>query len=182
MSPGRAPRATTADDQRGEQAVRLAHELKERIARERETVAVLKDHLLGGGAAPLVEDERLRAPRRAAPVLPDSGDWLALGECLRCQRSTSPGGGVRLVLAGEVDMAGALRLRALLSDLLEQGVGSVALDLAKVSFLDSNGLSALLWARRRALTTGAGFAITAVHPQLLRLLHVTRLDSILLPR
>lgn len=167
----------------GQRAVALAHELSDRIARERRTVRALKDHLINA-AEPLTEqdEERLQPPSRRAPDLVDQEAWLPLGECLRGRRYLSGDGAVVLELAGEVDMSGALRLRALVSDLLDDSVKQLCFELSQVSFMDSNGLSALLWVRRRAMTTGVQFGITALHPQLLRLLYVTKLDSILLQR
>lgn len=171
-----------AQTEQGEEAVALAHELSDRIARERRTVRALKDHLLSVVEPAVVpEEERLQAPSRRAPVLRDQETWLPLGECLRGRRYLSEEGPVVLELAGEVDMSGALRLRTLVSDLLGEDVEHLTLDLAQVSFMDSNGLSALLWMRRRAMSTGTALVISEVHPQLLRLLHVTKLDAILLP-
>lgn len=178
----RAARASAASsDQQGNAAVQLAHELKDRIARERRTVRALKDHLLAAAepvAAP--REERLQAPSRKAPAVVGDDAWLPLGEVLCWRRGATAEGAMLLELAGEVDMSGALRLRTLVSDLLEDGLPQLSLDLGQVGFMDSNGLSALLWVRRRAMSTGTAFTLTDVHPQLQRLLHVTGLDSILL--
>ena len=177
---GRTP--VPSQEQQGDEAVALAHELSDRIARERQTVKALKDHLIS--AVQPVEDpheeERLHAPSRQAPAVVGEDEWLPLGEVLCWRRGATAEGSLLLELAGEVDMSGALRLRTLVSDLLDAGERHLSLDLGRVTFMDSNGLSALLWVRRRAMTSETGFAVTEVHPQLLRLLHVTKLDSILL--
>ncbi len=172
--------ATLAPEQRGEQAVQMAHELKDRIARERRTVRAIKDHLLAAVEPGGASDERVQAPTRSAPELLVQDDWYPLGECLRVRRGRFGPDAVCLELAGEVDLSGSLRLRQLVTDVLEGGARQLSLDLGQVSFMDSNGLSALLWVRRRAMATEAAFWITAVHPQLLRLLHITKLDAILL--
>ena len=180
MSPARRSAAAAREEQ-GEVAVQLAQELQDRIARERQTVRALKDHLLTAAqpATPAEEPERVHAPSRTAPAAVGQDGWLPLGECL-CWRSDTGEDGLLLELAGEVDMSGALRLRTLVADLLQGRPPRLLLDLGQVSFMDSNGLSALLWVRRQAISSGSGLTVTQVHPQLLRLLHVTRLDGILL--
>lgn len=181
MSPaGKRPVRTT--DQQGDDAVRLAQELQGRIARERRTVRALKDHLLSAAGPESVpeQDERVQAPSRKAPAVVGEDAWLPLGDVLCWRRSETADGALLLELAGEVDMSGALRLRTLVTELLEDGLPRLALDLGQVAFMDSNGLSALLWVRRRAMSTKTELVVTDVHPQLLRLLHVTKLDSILL--
>lgn len=182
----RAARQSATPQEQGDQAIALAGELTDRIARERRTVRALKDHLISAAepahdAVPEQDAPRVHAPSRRAPVLVDQDTWHPLGECLRCRRYLSEDGVVVLELAGEVDMSGALRLRTLVSDLLDETVEQLSLDLAQVSFMDSNGLSALLWIRRRAMATETAFLVCAVHPRLLRLLHVTGLNAILLP-
>lgn len=166
----------------GDAAVRLAHELQARIARERRTVQALKEHVVAAADDDLPQEpERLQAPTRSAPVLSaDDGTWVALGECLSV-RSRSADGHLVVQLAGEVDLSGALRLRAHLTDALGAGTRELCLDLSQVSFMDSNGLSALLWARRQAMAQEIAFSIAPqVHPHVQRLLHVTRLEAVLL--
>ncbi len=184
MSPADRP-STRA--QRGDEAVQLAHELSDRITRERKTVRAIKDHLLAVAepVEPPAPEERLHAPSRQAPAVEAGEAWLPLGEVL-CWRQGMPAddglpeGGLRLELAGEVDMSGALRLRTLVAGLLGDGLPRLGLDLGQVSFMDSNGLSALLWVRRQAMTTDTELVLTKVHPQLLRLFQVTGLDALLL--
>lgn len=179
MSPaGKRPVRTT--DQQGDDAVQLAQELQGRIARERRTVRALKDHLLSAAEPAPVPDERVQAPSRKAPAVVGEDAWLPLGDVLCWRRSETADGALLLELAGEVDMSGALRLRTLVTELLADGPPCLALDLGQVAFMDSNGLSALLWVRRRAMSTRTELVVTQVHPQLLRLLHVTKLDTILL--
>lgn len=174
------PAVQLAPEQRGEQAVQMAHELKDRIARERRTVRAIKDHLLAATGPADGSDGRVHAPTRSAPELLVQDDWHPLGECLRVRRGRFGRSAVCLELAGEVDLSGSLRLRELVSEVLDGGARELSFDLGQVSFMDSNGLSALLWVRRRAMASEVAFWITAVHPQLLRLLHITKLDVILL--
>lgn len=58
-------------------------------------------------------------------------------------------GGIRLVVTGELDVATAPAFAAALSDALGAG-GTVELDLAGVSFMDSKGLGVLVDAQRTA--------------------------------
>ena len=171
------PSATARE--RADDALQLASELSERIARERATVRALKEHVLATGAAD--DGTRLQPPRRQAPAhAPTPEPWRPLGECLDYRRADTEPGAVRLELCGEIDLSGALRLRQLVHDVLDGHVRALALDLAEVSFMDSNALSALLWARRRAMLDEVEFCICSVHPQLRRLLRVTKLEAILL--
>lgn len=166
-----------ASDDGGDAALQLAGELRERIRRERATVQRLKAHL----SDPDDEGPRLQAPRRRSSAEPEGDDWQRLGECLHLRAEPADDQGLHLELAGEVDLQGALRLRAVLDAELRAGAREVSLDMAQVSFLDSNGLSALLWLRRQTQVVGGRLRITATHPQLLRLLDVTRLRPVLLP-
>ena len=167
---------STSPRLREDDALELASELSNRIARERATVRALKEHVLATGA-----DARLQPPRRQAPAhVPTPEPWQSLGECLDYRRADRAPGAVRLELSGEIDLSGALRLRQLITDVLERDVHELSLDLAEVSFMDSNALSALLWARRRAMLDDVAFDVCAVHPQLRRLLAITKLDAILL--
>jgi anti-anti-sigma factor len=163
-----------------DEALALAGELQDRIRRERATVRALKEHVLAVADAAALEPPRLQAPTRSTPGH-EGDEGTALGECLRLWSDRTGPDDLRVRLAGEVDLAGAVRLRAFLADQLGQGVREVLLDLGDVSFVDSNGLSALLWLRRQVLLAGGHLLITAVHPQLVRLLSITGLRGVLLP-
>lgn len=140
--------ASTTLREHGNDALELASEFSDRIARERATVRALKAHLLRTVSTD-GHRERLKAPPRQASLhVPMPEPWERLGEHLDCRRALTPQGSVRLELSGEVDLSGSLRLRQLIKDVLAGDVHELSLDLGRVSLMDSNALSALLWVRR----------------------------------
>jgi len=109
--------------------------------------------------------------RRAVP------QYIGGGAPLRVVRSEADG---RVVLAvhGELDRETTPRLAASISKALAAAPPRVDLDLAGVTFMDSQGLRILLEARRRAGTTTV---VAVVNPsgQVDRLLHATGVAEIL---
>jgi anti-anti-sigma factor len=88
-------------------------------------------------------------------------------------------GGVRLVVAGEVDVVSAGRFREYLSGALDLRPTSLTVDLSGVPFLDSTGLSALVYAHQRARAEGVTLVVADPRPQVHRLLDVTGLLPVL---
>lgn len=86
----------------------------------------------------------------------------------------------RIVVRGDIDMAGGPALDQVIRD-LEQSIGTASddgrcnlvLDLGGVSFVDSSGLRTLLEAVRRASERDARVELRAVGPEVLRLLEIT---------
>jgi anti-sigma B factor antagonist len=87
---------------------------------------------------------------------------------------------LELVLAGELDMAAALRLEPIAERLLAQhGVRQLALDLADVAFIDSTGLSALLSIGERSATLGVEMTLVNISEPVRRLLDVSGMRALL---
>lgn len=84
-----------------------------------------------------------------------------------------------LTLVGEVDMTTAPELRQQLADLFGQGVRSVVVDLGGVTFLDSSGLGALVAAHHEFAGDSGQLKLAAATAQVQRILHITRLGSVL---
>lgn len=83
---------------------------------------------------------------------------------------------VVVVVAGEVDLVTAPRLRdSLTSALNRDGVTLLVVDLDGVSFLDSTGLSALATTTRRAAERDQVVRLCCLQPMVLRVLTVTGL-------
>ncbi|BCB91354.1 STAS domain-containing protein [Phytohabitans suffuscus] len=89
------------------------------------------------------------------------------------------GGGVRLVVAGEVDIVSAGQFRQYLAGALDTRPAALTVDLGGVTFLDSMGLSALVHTHRRAHDEGIPFTVADPQPQVRRLLDVTGLLTVL---
>jgi anti-sigma B factor antagonist len=88
-----------------------------------------------------------------------------------------PGGHVVVTLSSDLDAVTALAARHALAEATRQPVTGVIADLAAVTFLDAAGLGVLAGAAGRARHLPGGLRLTAVPPDALRLLKLTRLDS-----
>jgi stage II sporulation protein AA (anti-sigma F factor antagonist) len=84
-----------------------------------------------------------------------------------------------LRLSGELDMASAPRLEALLAELSANGTSALTLDLSELTFMDSTGLRAVL--RAKELTDGHGCELSIVPgpPAVQRLFEMTRLIEVM---
>jgi anti-sigma B factor antagonist len=89
------------------------------------------------------------------------------------------GHGVVLRVGGEADLATAPQLHAKLVDLVENGTGSIVVDLTPVAFIDSTGLGALLAGHRRAHARGHTIRLVCPEGQTLRVLRLTGMDMVL---
>jgi anti-sigma B factor antagonist len=78
-------------------------------------------------------------------------------------------------LTGSLDIATSPTVRAALIEASERGDHRIVVDLAKLEFLDSTGLGALIGAQRRAKEFGGDVSLVAKEGQILRLLRITGL-------
>lgn len=81
---------------------------------------------------------------------------------------------ITVEVAGDIDIATSSRLRAELEALLERRPGAVVLDLTRVSFCDSSGLSVLVQVNRHCAEAGIDLSL-APSKVLLRALELTGL-------
>jgi anti-anti-sigma factor len=72
---------------------------------------------------------------------------------------------LRIVVEGELDLATAPRLEAALAAAESHPVRAIVVDLAKVPFIDSSGLRALLVAAARSRADGCRLSIAGPAPQ-----------------
>ncbi|WP_461012396.1 STAS domain-containing protein [Streptomyces capparidis] len=86
---------------------------------------------------------------------------------------------IRIALIGEMDFDTAADLRERLSDCLRLRPRSMVVDLSAVTFCDCSGLNVLLWARRRALASGAAFQVRSPAPQPARTIALTGTAQVL---
>ncbi len=80
-----------------------------------------------------------------------------------------------LLLSGELDMASAPELEAIVVRLCELGSKHLTLDLSKVTFIDSTGLQAVIDARNRCALHDQEFRITPGPPSVQRIFEITGL-------
>lgn len=92
--------------------------------------------------------------------------------------ATARPGGPHLVLAGDLDGEGAARLLAQLDDAVAPG-RTLSLDLSRVTRLSSEALGVLVQAHRRLRDAGGALELSAVSPQVVRVLRVSGLDRAL---
>ncbi len=85
-------------------------------------------------------------------------------------------------LAGEIDMLTATRLSNTVNDILGDPPPRIVLDLAGVTFCDSQGLGTLVVLSRKASTAQSVLVLTNVGDFLLRVLNITGLRSALMIR
>jgi anti-anti-sigma factor len=83
--------------------------------------------------------------------------------------------GVRITLAGEVDLATVPELDRLLDDLADREHGRLLIDLSSVEFMDSTGLASIIRALRAADANGHGLTVRGGSPQVQRLFELTGL-------
>jgi anti-sigma B factor antagonist len=81
--------------------------------------------------------------------------------------------GVRLRLAGELDLSSAPELGRQLAELERADCGRVLIDLSQLEFIDSTGLTLIIEARRAAQENGRDLHLCAGPPQVQRLFELT---------
>ena len=86
-------------------------------------------------------------------------------------------GAALVTVVGEVDLSSAERLREELETALHHA-RTVVVDVGGMSFIDSSGLNALVHAHRTAQEVGSELRIRRPTPMLLRLLEITRLETL----
>ena len=84
---------------------------------------------------------------------------------------------LHLAVHGEIDLISARSLVTIV-DLAIDGANQVILDLAGVSFMDSQGISALVLIARVARDHGSELVLTGARPTVARLLEVTGVDRV----
>lgn len=82
-----------------------------------------------------------------------------------------------LVLAGEVDVATAPRLRDRLVQLVTEGPAQVVVDLSGVTFIDSMGLGAMISGLKRARAHQGDLRLAGAGDHVAKVLSITRLDQ-----
>jgi anti-sigma B factor antagonist len=78
-----------------------------------------------------------------------------------------------VLVAGELDLDVAPKLRACLTDLIEDGARTIVVDLLEVTFMDSTGLGALVQAGKRLRQADGELILVADSPSITKLLTIT---------
>lgn len=83
-----------------------------------------------------------------------------------------------LALEGELDLASAPSLRHAIGGCLDAGVTELTLDLARLEFVDTSGLSVLIDAFKRLASSGGSLTLASPSRAVLSVLRVTGLDDL----
>ncbi|MBW8484145.1 STAS domain-containing protein [Actinomadura parmotrematis] len=87
-------------------------------------------------------------------------------------------GGFSLVtVTGELDYGNAVVLSSALDEVSLRTGGGLVLDLAELTYCDSTGITVFISAYKRAVASGARFALAAPNPDLARVLGIIGLDD-----
>jgi anti-sigma B factor antagonist len=82
-----------------------------------------------------------------------------------------------IAVQGEVHVSTAPEFSERLNEAIANGNTGVVIDMDKVDFIDSTGLSVLLNALRRVTRQRGALALVVSNPTVLRLFEITRLDT-----
>jgi anti-sigma B factor antagonist len=101
-----------------------------------------------------------------------------MSEAFAIRHETTDGERVVLLLSGRLDAAHAESLKNTLKQIIGGGSVPVVVDLADVPFIDSAGLSALVFGLKLARRAGGDLMLAGVQPQTLTVLSLTMLDKV----
>ncbi len=87
------------------------------------------------------------------------------------------GGNLVVKLCGEMDALGCTKIRTGLEQITDTENTNVSLDLSQVSFLDSSGISAIVFLYKRLKAQGRTLIIVGVQGQPQELIKLLRIDS-----
>jgi anti-sigma B factor antagonist len=90
-----------------------------------------------------------------------------------------PGGPSLVRVSGEIDCFTAPTLQQRLFDLIDGGERQIVVDLAGVSFMDSQGLAALVRSVLRLKAVGGDLVLRAPRPSVGKILEITGLGDLL---
>jgi anti-sigma B factor antagonist len=92
------------------------------------------------------------------------------------------GGRHVIAVSGEIDLYTAPDLKAVLSQVIEEGATGVVIDLSGTTFLDSTGLGVLIGALKRLRSRDGALAVVNVDDSIARTFEITGLDQIFVIR
>jgi anti-anti-sigma factor len=127
---------------------------------------------MADGRTPLAGDHVVEVPLSTVPVV--AGPLTMVVAPAARDRDQ-----ITVVVAGELDMAGAPPLRQLLVDALQYTPRRVVIDLAALAFIDSTGLGTLVGAHKRAKSNGAELVLRHPTRSVMKVLEMTGLDRVM---
>lgn len=85
---------------------------------------------------------------------------------------------VIVAVRGEIDLYTAPQLRSEFVHALDNGARRLIVDMSRVEFCDSTGISVLLSAMKRSREKGGDLILVAPNPAVTKILEVTGLDAV----
>lgn len=90
------------------------------------------------------------------------------------------GAGVTLVVPqGDLDMGTADQVKRTLTGLIEKGQSKLVMDLARVGYVDSSGLGALVAAMKQARAVGGNLKLCGLQEDVRSIFEMTRLIKVM---
>jgi len=83
-----------------------------------------------------------------------------------------------VVVEGEIDLNTSPKLRTVLTKQVPRNVRAVEVHLKDVPYMDSSGVATLIEGLRAAVSSDAEFALVDPSPAVLKVLKLSRLDSV----
>jgi anti-sigma B factor antagonist len=83
----------------------------------------------------------------------------------------------RIMLSGELDVASAQLLDAMLDDACSEGARELVLDLGGIEFMDSEGLNAILRGKARCEERGCRYSVTPAQRPAQRVMDATGVSA-----
>lgn len=97
---------------------------------------------------------------------------------MNLQQEKLHGATVLTLLEERIDAHNSGELKEFILNLIEQGEANIVVHLAKVRFIDSSGLGALLSGYKNAAAKAGKLSLSNVQPQVLSMFELTRLNRI----
>ena len=94
------------------------------------------------------------------------------------ETSALDGGGVRVIVRGEIDLFTTPEFKAAVSEAMSRGAEAVVIDLTRTTFVDSSSLGVLIGAHRRLSRRGSRLLVVCDQPSVLKVLRITGLDGV----
>ena len=84
-----------------------------------------------------------------------------------------------LAVSGEIDVYTAPMFKQAVVGLVTEGIKHLIIDMNGVTYMDSSGFGALLGATKRLRPEGGALHLVGAKPTVERMLHLTRLDTVI---
>lgn len=85
---------------------------------------------------------------------------------------TDNGGVPVITVTGDLDHCSASTLRSMVTDIFDAGRSSLVVDMSNVVFMDSGGMSSIIYAMKRVIASSGRLCLAGCSPQICRKLEI----------